>query len=141
MEGGGMMDPWVQALITIIASIGASSGIWAFISKRDDRRSATTQLLLGLAHDRIIYLGMSYIERGWLTKDEYEDFDKYLWKPYSHFGGNGLAEKVMNDVQKLPIYARYRDSPTTPIPTQTVSKEKNDQSERRPYPPRTASGR
>ena len=29
-------------------------------------------MLIGLAHDRIIYLGMTYIERGYITQDEYE---------------------------------------------------------------------
>lgn len=29
-------------------------------------------MLIGLAHDRIVYLGMSYIDRGWITQDEYE---------------------------------------------------------------------
>lgn len=71
--------------------------------KRDEKKGAMAQLLLGLAHDRIVFLGMSYIERGWITKDEYEDFHKYLWTPYAKFGGNGLGEKVMVEVNKLPI--------------------------------------
>jgi hypothetical protein len=97
------MPDWVINVLTIVASIGASSGFWAYLQKRDTRRDATTQLLLGLAHDRIIYLGMSYIDRGWISKDEYEDIMKYLYVPYSSFGGNGLAEKIMADVKSLPM--------------------------------------
>ena len=52
-------------------------------------------MLIGLAHDRIIYLGMSYIERGWITQDEYENLHDYLYKPYEEMGGNGSAKKVM----------------------------------------------
>lgn len=46
---------------------------------------------------------MSYMARGSITKDEYEDLLKYLWIPYSAFGGNGLAERVMADVKLLPM--------------------------------------
>lgn len=91
------------AIGAIVGSLIASGGFWAWLSRRDARRNATTQLLLGLAHDRIIHLGMGYIERGSITKDEYEDFEKYLFGPYSVFGGNGLAEKVMAHVKLLPM--------------------------------------
>lgn len=93
----------VVDMITLLAAIGASSGFWAWIMKRQGTKSAQTRLLLGLAHDRIIFLGMMYIDRGWLSKDEFEDFDKYLWAPYSEFGGNGIAEKVYKDVCALPL--------------------------------------
>lgn len=95
--------PILVALVTSLSAILASSGVWAYISAKGNKRSATTKLLLGLAHDRIIYLGMSYIDRGWITKDEYDDLINYLYDPYSHFGGNGLADKVVSEVKKLPI--------------------------------------
>lgn len=103
-----MINPLADMVIAVIVGIGASSGFWSYVMKKDTTRSATLQLLLGLAHDRIIFLGMGYIERGWITKDEYEDFFKYLYTPYSKFGGNGLAEKIMDDVKKLPIYNKKR---------------------------------
>lgn len=107
------MESWTQVLITIIASLGASSGLWAYLQRKDTLKSATTQLLLGLAHDRIIFLGMQYIERGYVTKDEYEDYMRYLCEPYSKFGGNGLAEKVIEDVNRLPIYGRHQSGGTS----------------------------
>lgn len=91
------------AIGAIVGSLIASGGFWAWLSRRDTRKNAATQLLLGLAHDRIIQLGMGYIERGSITKDEYEDFEKYLFGPYSVFGGNGLAEKVFAHVKLLPM--------------------------------------
>lgn len=48
-------------------------------------------------------LGTAYLSRGYITIDEYEDLQKYLFSPYSSFGGNGMAEKVMKEVQELPI--------------------------------------
>ena len=100
------MDPtlgWVQLVVAIFASMFASTGLWAFITRKSERKSATTQLLLGMAHDRLVYLGMSYITRGSITHDEYEDYVKYLYEPYTAFGGNGLAERVMKEVTQLPL--------------------------------------
>lgn len=100
------MDPtlgWVQLVVAVFASMFASTGLWAFITRKSERKSATTQLLLGMAHDRLVYLGMSYITRGSITHDEYEDYVKYLYEPYSAFGGNGLAERVMKEVTQLPL--------------------------------------
>lgn len=87
----------------LLTAVVASQGFWTWIQSKSNRKNSTTTLLLGLAHDRIVFLGMSYVDRGWITKDEYEDFFKYLYTPYSEFGGNGLAEKVMLDVTKLPL--------------------------------------
>jgi hypothetical protein len=117
------MKDWSITLIplvaTIIASFAASSGFWAWMNKRDAQKGATMKLLLGIAHDRIIFLGMSYVDRGWITKDEYEDFLKYLYEPYSEFGGNGLAEKVFLEVQKLPIKGSHN-------PVVQIIREKNE---------------
>lgn len=85
------------------AIVGGSTGFWAWVNRRGLIKTATTQLLLGLAHDRIILLGMQYKDRGWITKDEYEDYLIYLVDPYKSFGGNGLANKVIADVAALPL--------------------------------------
>lgn len=97
------INPLIGAGITIFVSVMASGGFWNWWMSRDKKEDAKTLLLLGLAHDRIIFLCMNYIDRGWITKDEYEDLEKYLWGPYSTFGGNGLAERVYDEMQSLPI--------------------------------------
>ena len=97
------MQPWTQIIITLIGSLTASSGFWAFVTMRINRNDVKTQMLIGLAHDRIMYLGMGYIERGWITQDEYENLYEYLYKPYEKMGGNGSAKRVMDEVNKLPI--------------------------------------
>lgn len=51
-----------------------------------------------------LHLGMCYIERGWITQDEYENLNDYLYKPYEKMGGNGSAQKIMLEVNKLPIH-------------------------------------
>lgn len=98
-----MSNTIVEIVIVIITSILASSGMWAFLSKRLDKKDAKTEMLVGLAHDRIVSSGMSYIERGYITQDEYENLYEYLYKPYEKLGGNGSAKRVMAEVNKLPI--------------------------------------
>lgn len=71
--------------------------------RKSESRDVKTEMLIGLAHDRILYLGMQYIERGYITQDEYENLYEYLYKPYEKLGGNGSAKRVMTEVNKLPI--------------------------------------
>ena len=65
--------------------------------------SLQDKVLRGLAHDRIITLGEQYLARGVITKDEYENLHDYLFVPYKNLGGNGTAEKMMEEVEKLPM--------------------------------------
>lgn len=98
------MPQFVETLITVLCAVLASSGFWALIQKLTDKKDAKTQMLVGLAHDRILYLGMSYAQRGYITKDEYENLYDYLYKPYLKMGGNGSAKRVMGEVDKLPLH-------------------------------------
>lgn len=98
------MEFWIQIIASIVVSAIASSGLWAYVQKKMDKKDAKTQLLVGIAHDRIIWLGMAYIERGYITKDEYENLIRYLYEPYAALGGNGSAKRIVNEVNKLPIH-------------------------------------
>lgn len=89
--------------ITIVCSIIASGGFWAWLQKRTDYKDVKTRMLLGLAHDRLVYLCLIYIDRGGITKEEFENIDKYLYEPYKELGGNGTVTKLMDEVKKLPI--------------------------------------
>lgn len=97
------MPTWLQIVLAIASSVLASSGLWAYLTKRAERKDVKTEMLIGLAHDRILYLGMAYIERGYITQDEYENLYEYLYKPYEKLGGNGSAKRIMTEVDRLPI--------------------------------------
>lgn len=97
------MEPWIQMFITVVCSVIASSGFWAYLQKKLEKKDVKTEMLIGLGHDRIIYLGLCYIERGWITQDEYENLNDYLYKPYAKMGANGSAKRIMQEVDKLPI--------------------------------------
>jgi hypothetical protein len=90
-------------IIPIIIAFVASSGFWIYLSSRNDKKSFQTELLIGLAHDLIITKGMHYITRGWITQDEYENLNVYLYRPYEKLGGNGSVRRIMLEVDKLPI--------------------------------------
>ena len=98
------MEPWVQQIaVPIAVAVLTSSGLWALVSKRADKNDAERKMLVGLAHDRITHLGMAYLTRGYITQDEYENLNDYLYQPYEKMGGNGSAKRIMEEVRKLPI--------------------------------------
>jgi len=97
----------MASMATIVVAIFASTGFWSFLQtvvlNKKNTSSAESRMLKGLGHDRICYLGEVYIKRGYITKDEYENLVDYLYKPYRELGGNGTAERIINEVQKLEI--------------------------------------
>jgi hypothetical protein len=110
------MDPLIQALI--VAAVPLMSAVTGILVHRgnkekfdNDQRANLIALLMGLAQNRIVCQGMEYIDRGWVTVDEYQDLVKYLWGPYSTLGGNGTAERVMRAVERLP----FRRGTTDPL--------------------------
>lgn len=68
-----------------------------------DKKDVKTQMLIGLGHDRIMYLGKSYIDRGYITSTEYENLVDYLYRPYELMGGNGSAKRIIEEVKHLPL--------------------------------------
>lgn len=97
------MENLVELIIAIVTSALASSGLWSFVAKKLEKKDAKSRMLIGLAHDRILDLGFKYIERGYITQTEYENLHDYLYLPYKEMGGNGSAERIMKEVEKLPI--------------------------------------
>lgn len=102
------VNPYLQALLTSIVTLIASSGFWAYVMHKDSAKAQTNNLLMGLAYDKIITMGMSYITRGWITQDEYEDYRRYLYEPYKKLGGNGVTERIVAQVANLPIHSRAK---------------------------------
>lgn len=93
----------IKILITSVFTVLACSGFWTWIQKKADKKDAKTEMLIGLGHDRIIALGMHYLDQGWITRGEYENLHDYLYEPYHKLGGNGSAERIMKEVEKLEI--------------------------------------
>lgn len=96
-----------EIIIAIIVSVFGSTGFWALLTaiwqSQTKKKSAESRMLRGLAHDRICELGSRYLKQGYITKDQYENLHDYLFIPYHDLGGNGTAEKITEDVKRLPI--------------------------------------
>lgn len=98
----------VEFILSIVCAAFASTGFWSLvmykIQKRDKHKDSMTLLMLGIAHDLIMSKSAQFIAQGYVTKDEYGDFMKYLYNPYRDLGGDGTAEKVVEgQVKKLDI--------------------------------------
>lgn len=109
-----------QIIITIISSVFASSGFWAVLQliiqgvqrrkeakiEAEREKAALSdpwrKLSLGLAHDRIYTLCNKYIERGTVTASEYDNL-MYIYRPYHDCGGNGTGDKLVHEVDELPL--------------------------------------
>lgn len=91
-----------QIILTIVTALLASSGLWAFLGQKLDRNNSERELLVGIGHIELVFFGMQYIERGWITRDEYETMQD-LYEPYVKLGGNGSGTKIMKELEKLPI--------------------------------------
>ena len=97
----------IEMILTIVLSVFSSSGFWLFVQTKAQKNDNQTKMLLGLAHDRLISLGMEYVSRGWLTDDEYENYDRYLYQPYKDLGGNGTGDRIKKQVDTLRLYKNY----------------------------------
>ena len=93
---------WEMAIMLIVAILG-SGGFWAILQKKADSKDINKKMLLGLAHDKLLYLLLKCIDQGSVSTDEFENIHKYLYLPYKELGGNGIVEKLMHEVERLPI--------------------------------------
>ena len=94
---------WTEVVVTIAGSVLASSGLWSWILYKIKQKDTGLLMTRGMAHYRIIEEGQKFIERGWITHEEYDDFMKYLGNPYLESGSNGLAKKMLDDISALPF--------------------------------------
>lgn len=90
-----MANPAVSALL-------GSSGIWAWVKTKADNNDNAAKLLLSVSRNQLVKLGREYIERGYITMDEYEEYESE-YQIYSSLGGNGLARRIFEQVDDLPM--------------------------------------
>lgn len=107
------MSPETQMIITAIISALSSSGVMSlilyFIQRRDKKKekaeankSAQSRMLLGLGHDKIVYLTDKFVRRGAITLKEKRNLE-FLAMPYFEAGGNGDGKIGYEACQRLPV--------------------------------------
>lgn len=104
----------IVAIITAVTSSGFTSLIIFLIQRKDrmkekeaEKYSAQSRMLLGLGHDKILFLTDKFVRRGAITLKEKRNL-KYLYEPYHEappngLGGNGDCEIGYDACMKLPI--------------------------------------
>lgn len=90
-------------IVTIIVSVFASSGFWAYLMNRQRASTAERRMILGIGYRSICSLCETYLKRGYISREEYSDLKKYLFEPYKEMGGNGTCARLIQEVDKLPI--------------------------------------
>jgi len=107
------MNVTYQTIIVAVISALTSSGVMSLIvfliqrrdkikEKEESKVSAQSRMLLGLGHDKILYLTDKYVRRGVITLKEKRNL-KFLYEPYSELGGNGDCEVGYAACQTLPV--------------------------------------
>lgn len=93
-------------LITILLAIFGCTGFWQLIlwlvQHKMTKKSTEHKALTGLLHDRIFTLCNKYIDKGFVTPDEYKNLIT-LYEPYVGLGGNGTAKALKEEIDRLPI--------------------------------------
>ena len=101
-----MIGGFIMNITTIIVSLITgltSSSFLAFLGARLTKHDKFSQMLLGLGHHEILEDGQKLIDKGFVTIQELDDFNHYLFEPYKALGGNGTGEEVAKKVNSLPI--------------------------------------
>src|SRR6185503_16124417 len=94
---GRTLDPYLKVLVpAVVAFMLQGAAFWGYLLRRNRKKDVNQQMLMGLVQHQITVQGMSYINRGWVTADEYDDLLNYFYKPYVEAGGNGSAERIMH---------------------------------------------
>ncbi len=107
------MNPFWQTFMTAFLTGGGCSIILYLLQRHDQKKDIISDeidkveaSLRGLGHDRITYLGQKYLDKGCISREEYENLHDYLFVPYQNLGGNGTAKKIMDEVNKLPMCSK-----------------------------------
>lgn len=92
----------LDIIVTLAVAVFGSTGFWSWVQSRGKKKSAEARLLLGIAYSEIIRRSEHYIHQGYIAVDEYNELNRYLYEPYRDLGGDGTAQKLMDEVRKLP---------------------------------------
>lgn len=86
----------------LVTTVLSCPGIWAWAKTRTIRNNSEDRLLLLVAKNQLVSQGRKYLNRGYITMDEYEEYESEF-KVYASLGGNGLARRIFKQVDDLPI--------------------------------------
>ena len=86
----------------LITTALSGPGIWAWAKTRTQRNDSKDRLLHQVAKNQLVAQGREYLKRGYITMDEYAEYEAE-YQVYSDLGGNGLARRIFEQVDDLPM--------------------------------------
>lgn len=86
----------------LITTVLSGPGLWAWAKTRTQRNDSEDKLLLQVAKNQLVSQGHKYLKRGYITMDEYEEYESE-YQVYTALGGNGLARRIFEQVDNLPM--------------------------------------
>lgn len=92
----------------ILAILGSSalaaiiSGIFSLLVSRQHKENGVAAGVRILLYERIKFLGTRYVEKGYVSNDDYEDLLKMHRVYHNPLKGNGFLDDIMEQVKKLP---------------------------------------
>ena len=98
-----------EHLLVIVLAVIASTGFWEFLKFIfqnvifKPKLTPEIRLLRGIGQIEIIFFGTKFLDQGYITTEEYDSLKNEIYGPYVEMGGNGLAKKMMEEIEKLPI--------------------------------------
>lgn len=92
----------------LLTTLLSSPGIFAWAKTRKGQDSAEAKLLLQVSKNQLVLQGREYLKRGYITMDEYEEYEAE-YQIYSALGGNGLARRIFEQVDDLPMMPKGID--------------------------------
>lgn len=99
----------ITALLSAITSSGVMSLVIYLLQRHDKKKekleeneSARSRMLIGLGHDKIVYLTDKFVRRGAITLKEKRNL-QFLSKPYFDMGGNGDARIGCDACEQLEV--------------------------------------
>lgn len=101
--------------LAIFVSAGFWSGLWKVVEVivvnklTKPKLTPEVRLLRGIGQLEIVFFGLQFKRRGYLTPDEYHTMKVEVYEPYVELGGNGLAKKMMDELEELPIQHEYTE--------------------------------
>lgn len=91
-----------EAANAVLTALLSSPGILVWAKSLKQHEGSTDKLLLQVAKNQLVEQGHKYLKRRYITMDEYEEYEAE-YKVYSALGGNGLARRVFEQVDELPM--------------------------------------
>lgn len=97
---------WEQVIALVVTglyTIVASAGFWQFFTNRNNQKDAEVLLLLALTRTVFINAADSYLDQGWIHRDDYEHIISEIYTPYKALGGNASVDRIMEQLSQLPL--------------------------------------